>query len=182
MSEKNARDRVDAEAKRLASILEADQECKGALCDETNTKVKRAIHVTAGVCAAVAIQPLPFADILVLTPIQVTLAYKIARLRGQQVSQEQAKRVLAELSGVIGLGLLAQQTALGLYKIGLPGLGGFMTIPLVYGLTYGIGRVIDYYYICLAQGLSFDAKEAKKIFKSAKKEGKSAGRKEGKKS
>jgi hypothetical protein len=44
---------------------------------ETNTaysieeKISRIIRVTAGICGLVAMQPLPFADILALTPIQI---------------------------------------------------------------------------------------------------------------
>ena len=173
--------RVADEARRLAELLDSQQEAEEPIGAEADDRVRRAIHLTAGACAAVAIQPLPFADILVLTPIQATLAYKIARLRGHQVTREQARRVLAELGGVIGLGLLAQQTALGLYKLGLPGLGGFMTLPLVYGLTYGIGRVIDYYYSALADGLPFDRERARAIFKQGRRAGKAAGRREGQK-
>ncbi len=179
--DRQTKQRVDAEAHRLAALLDAEKAAAEPLGAATDERVRRSIHLTAGACAAVAIQPLPFADILVLTPIQATLAYKIARLRGQPVSREQARRVLAELGGVLGLGLLAQQTALGLYKLGLPGLGGFMTLPLVYGLSYGIGRVINYYYVCLARGVTFDSARAKAIFKQGRRAGKAAGKREGKK-
>ena len=45
------------------------------------------------------------------------------------------------------MGLLAQQLVLGAYKVGLPGLGGFMSIPVVYGMTFAIGKVMDEYLI-----------------------------------
>ena len=167
MDRKDHKKRIENEASRLAGLLgkQVDNEA------ETGKSVKRAIHVTAGICAAVATQPLPFADILLLTPIQATMAVRIARLHGHEVSTEQARRVLTELIGLVGLGLLAQQLAIGLYKLGLPGLGGFMTIPLVYSLTWGIGRLVDAYYQALAEGRRLSKQEVKAIFKSGRREG-----------
>ena len=52
--------------------------------------------------------------------------------------------IYKEIIGVLGLSFLAQQTAIGLYKLGLPFIGGFMTIPLVFVLTYSIGKVKPY--------------------------------------
>jgi len=173
---KDAEERVLREVRNLKHLLNKDAEglSDGTPSAQADKQVSRSIHLTAGICAAVATQPLPFADIFILTPIQATLACKIARTRGHEVSRGQASRLLRELAGVIGLGLAGQQTAIGLYKLGLPGLGGFMTIPLVYGITYGIGRVIDLYYVAMAKGIAFDKKQAKRVFKSGRKEGKNA--------
>ena len=55
--------------------------------------------------------------------------------------------IIKEILGVIGLGMLAQNFVLTAYKIGVPYFGGFMTIPLVFGATYAIGRVMDTYFI-----------------------------------
>lgn len=129
------------------------------------------------VCAAVAIQPLPFADILILTPIQILMAERIASVRGMNISETEAKEILIEVGKVIGLGLLAQQAAIGLYKTILPGLGGFMSIPLVYGLTYGIGNVLDYNYTQLRKGKKASPEDLIRIFNSAKAEGKKEGQK-----
>jgi len=178
MTASEAEDKIAAEVKRLKALLDEDAVDRTAdhLSAETDASVRKAIHLTAGTCALVAIQPLPFADIFVLAPIQATLACRIARLRGQEVSMAQARRMLRELIGVIGLGYTAQQAAIGLYKLGLPGFGGFVTIPLVYGLTYGIGRVIDFYYRALASGTPFSRKEAVRVFRSGRKEGRRASR------
>lgn len=140
-------------------------------------KVSMLINRFAVVCAAVAIQPLPFADIMILTPIQVLMAERIASVRGMKVSQSKAKEILIEVGKVVGLGMLAQQAAIGLYKTILPGLGGFMSIPLVYGLTYAIGRVLDYNYLQLRKGKTASREELIKIFKGAKAEGKKEGKK-----
>ena len=137
-------------------------------------KVSRIIKITASVCAAVAIQPIPFADIFILTPIQAYMGTRIAAVRGVSVTQKDMLTYIKEIAGVIGLGMFAQQFAIGAYKLGLPFLGGFMTLPLVYGLTYGIGRVIDVYMVRKAKGQSVDPKILKKIWKEGRKEGKKA--------
>ena len=137
-------------------------------------KVKQIINITASVCAAVAFQPIPFADIFILTPIQAYMGSRIASIRGIKVSSFDIKESIVEISKVIGLGLVAQQVAIGAYKTGLPFLGGFMTLPLVFGLTYGIGQVMDFYLINKAKGELISPEKLKEIWKRAKKEGKTS--------
>jgi uncharacterized protein (DUF697 family) len=115
--------------------------------DDLSDEQKRAqiIHLFSVICAVVAIQPIPFADIFVLTPIQAYMGTRLSAIRHMPLSEAESTDLIKEIAGVMGLGMLAQQAALGLYKVGLPGLAGFTTIPLVYGLTYAIGHVMDYY-------------------------------------
>ena len=134
-------------------------------------KVTQLINVTASICAGVAFQPIPFADIFILTPIQAYMGTRIAAVRGIRVSNNDALTSIKEISGVVGLGLLAQQVAIGAYKTGLPGLGGFMTLPLVFGLTYAVGRVMDVYFVSKARGGLVNPETLKEIWKNAKKEG-----------
>jgi uncharacterized protein (DUF697 family) len=108
-------------------------------------KVDRLIFTTGALCAAIAIQPIPFADFFILTPLQGYMGYKIGKVRGIDLTQEKATEVVKYLIGTLGLGFAAQQTVIGLWKLGVPGAGGFMTIPIVFGLTYGIGRAMDVY-------------------------------------
>ena len=171
-------------------------------------KVTRIINITASVCAGVATQPIPFADIFILTPIQAFMGTRIAAVRGVPVSGDvqaiidehqelsrgagksptflarlrawkRAATMMKEVLGAMGLGFAAQQTAIGLYKAGLPFLGGFMTIPLVYGLTYGIGRAMDHYFMAKARGETVSPEILKQIWEQAKAEGKEAGEKAG---
>jgi uncharacterized protein (DUF697 family) len=145
-------------------------------------KAQRVIVVTASLCAGVAVQPIPVADILFLTPIQIAMAIKLSQIRGFPVSREKAKVVLGELAGMLGLGLLAQHSAITLYKLGLPLLGGCMTIPLVFGLTYGIGRAADYYFQQRAAGRPVDREAMRRIWKEARRESKSVQKMEGSRS
>ena len=139
-------------------------------------KAVRIIHLFSATCAGVAVQPIPFADIFVLTPIQAYMAERLAAVRGVPMSEGSAMELMSDLAKVVGLGMLAQQAALGLYKVGLPFLSGFTTVPLVYGLTYTIGKVIDHLYIERVKGRKLSPDEINHLWCSAKREGLTKGK------
>ena len=140
-------------------------------------KISKIINAFAVACAAIAIQSIPFADYFILTPMQAFMGKKIADIRGYDIGEKGVEELIKEIGGVAGLGLVAQQVALGAYKVGLPFLAGFTTIPLVYGLTYGIGRVMDTYFKMKIRGETINPQTLKDIYKQAKKEGKDIGKK-----
>jgi len=142
----------------------------------TEEKIGRIIYATAGICGVVAMQPLPFADIFALTPIQCYMGYKIARIRGINLAEEDTTQTFKSIAGAVGMGFLAQQGAIGLYKIGLPFLGGFMTFPLVAGMTVGIGKAMDLYFHAKSQGRTASSEDLKKAYKEGKSEGKNVPR------
>jgi len=135
-------------------------------------KSSRIIHIFSATCAGVAVQPIPFADIFLLTPIQAYMATRIASIHGVSVTQASAWQVITDLGKVVGLGLIAQQLVVGAYKMGLPGLAGFTTIPLVYGMTYAIGQILNEMYFRRSKNKdNLTPKEMKDIWKKMKKEG-----------
>ena len=139
-----------------------------------NEKVSQIIKLFAAVCAGLAAQPIPFADIIVLTPIQAYMGTRIAAIRGVPVSKSGATTIIKEIAGVVGLGLLAQQLVIGAYKTVIPFLGAFTTIPLVFGFTYGIGRVMDAYFLAKSKRQHLSPEAMKNIWQTAYKEGKKA--------
>ena len=142
--------------------------------DEKRSKI---INYCSVICAAVAVQPIPFADIFVLTPIQAYMGERLSAIRGMPLSENEAKDLIKEIAGVVGLGMTAQQIALGLYKTGLPFLAGFTTIPLVYGLTYAIGRVMDLYLEKKMRGQTMSQADIKSMWEKARAEGKEKAKK-----
>lgn len=135
-------------------------------------KLSRIIHIFSVTCAAVAVQPIPFADIFILTPIQAYMGARLSAIRGMPITNSDASKLLKEVAGIVGLGMIAQQIALGLYKTGLPFLAGFTTIPLVYGLTYAIGHVMNYYLEKKSKGQAISNDELRTIWEKLKTEGK----------
>ena len=136
-------------------------------------KANKVIWTTSALCAGIAIQPIPFADMPILTSLQIYMGYKLGKIRGYDVSEQGMWEILKHIGGVVGIGFAAQQTVIGLYKLGLPFLGGLMTIPLVGGLTYGIGKAMDLYVNMRAQGKTPTDEDIKKAFQLGKELGKS---------
>jgi len=132
-------------------------------------KISQTILFFSAICAAVAVQPIPFADIFVLTPLQAYMGTRIAKIRNYELSFDTIYR---EIILVLGLGYLAQQTAIGLYKTVIPFLGGFTTIPLVFILTYAIGQVMDFYVKAKKDKRVIDKEELKITFKNFRKDSK----------
>ena len=162
-------DIIDAARNKIESEI-TSIENRTDLSDDQ--KRSRIIHIFSVTCAAVAVQPIPFADIFVLTPIQAYMGVRLSAIRGMPLSDAEATDLLKEIAGVVGLGMAAQQAALGLYKVGLPFLAGFTTIPLVYGLTYAIGRVMDYYLEKKSKGQTVSNADLKGLWEKYRKEGK----------
>jgi len=138
-------------------------------------KVSRITHIACATCAGVAIQPIPFADIFVLTPIQAYFASRIAAIRGVPVSESGAADWIKEIIGIVGLGIIAQQIAIGIWKLVTFGLGGLLTIPLVYGLTYAVMQVADAYFSAKARNETLSDDQIKTIWKNAFRDGKKKG-------
>lgn len=139
-------------------------------------KVEQVCRIFGTFCGAMAVQPIPFADIFVLTPIQAYMGKKIADIHGYSIGEEGVLQVVKELSATVGMGLLSQQLVIGAYKTFIPFLGAITTIPLVFGLTYGMGKVMDYYYDKKRKGEKISEDEIKNIFKKSKKRGTEIGK------
>lgn len=163
----------DAILKKLQSEFFSIENRSDITDDE---KVTQIIKITSVVCASLAIQPIPFADIFVLTPIQGLMGSRIAAVRGIPISKNDSIETVKQILGTIGLGLTAQQLVIGGYKTFIPFAGGLFTIPIVFGLTYGIGRVMDQYLINKSKGRILNRDELRKIFRQGKKEGKKEGK------
>lgn len=142
----------------------------------TEQKVERITMIACASCAGIAVQPIPFADIFILTPLQAYFATRIAAIRGVPVSESEAGDWIKELIGMVGMGVIAQQLAIGVWKVVSFGLGGLLTIPLVFGLTYAIMKVADHYYLAKAKNIKLSKAEIQSIWNQAFKEGKRRGK------
>ena len=139
-------------------------------------KVGQIIVIFSTVCAAIAIQPIPFADIFILTPLQAYMGVRISAIRRVPLSEKQASDLIKELMGVVGMGMLAQQLGIAAAKLFFPIFGSIATVPVVFGLTYAIGKVMDVYLVAKASGRRVSDTELKDAWKRAKAEGKKEGK------
>ena len=74
----------DVMAKARAKLQRhvTDIEKRSDLTDDQ--KVSHIIVIFSTVCSAVAVQPIPFADIFILTPLQAFMGTRISAIRGLQ--------------------------------------------------------------------------------------------------
>lgn len=161
-----------ARAKLEREVLEIEK--RTDMTDDQ--KADRIVVIFSTACAGVAVQPIPFADIFILTPLQAYMGTRLAAIRGIRLSEQEATDVLKQLMGVVGMGLLAQQLGIAAAKVLFPIFGGVATIPVVFGLTYAIGSVMDRYFVAKSQGRTLSASEIKQAWKSAKRKGEADGK------
>ncbi len=93
------------------------------------------------------------------------MSTRLSAIRGMPLSEAKATDLVKEIIGTMSLGMGAQQIVFGLYKVGLPFLAGFTTIPLVYGLTCAIGRTMGYYLDQKCKKQMISNADLKKIWK-----------------
>ncbi len=96
---------------------------------------------------------------------------EIAKSHGINLSEQELIEIIKELMGIVGIGVFAQQLAIGLYKF-IPYFGAVTTIPTVFSLTYAIGKLLDEYFKSKSSGFYIDEKNLKNLFKGALREGK----------
>ena len=70
-------------------------------------KRSQIIHLFSVISAAVAVQPIPFADIFVLTPIQAYMGTRLSAIRGMPISEQDALDLVKQVGVVVGLGTVS---------------------------------------------------------------------------
>jgi uncharacterized protein (DUF697 family)/uncharacterized protein YifE (UPF0438 family) len=141
-------------------------------------KSDRIIHLFCAICAASATQPLPGYDIFYLTPMQFYMATKLSAIHDVTLKKATIWEILTDIGKVAGLGYLAMHLTVAGYKTIIPYFGGYATAPMVYGMTYAIGRILNEMYIRRSKNKDkMTEKEIKEMFKKMKKEGIDLGKK-----
>jgi uncharacterized protein (DUF697 family) len=103
---------------------------------------KNISHIAATICAAIALQPVPIADVLLLTPIQILLVQSIGRIYNVPLSTKTAY----EIATNIGLGVVLRQIFVAAVKMGMPLMGGLLCSTYVYSSTFYMGKVAQIYF------------------------------------
>ena len=109
--------------------------------EERTQAVRELIQVCSIASGAVAIQPIPFVDSVLITPIQIAMVQAIGRVRGYNLD----KKSIVEILGTFGASLLAQNLILAAAKF-VPFAGWVMGVAMAYALTYAVGEVSDHYF------------------------------------
>ncbi|GHG06151.1 hypothetical protein GCM10017783_18440 [Deinococcus piscis] len=126
------------------------------------------IKSAALLSGAVSIEPLPFADMLILTPLQAKMVLHIGKIYGFDITPERSAEIARELGATVAYGMAARQFMRSVAKIALPVVGGVVTAPLVYGWTYALGRMAQTYFERKIQGLPFHKEDQVQVVQEAK--------------
>jgi len=133
-------------------------------------KVEKFIQLCSREAAAMGSQPNPdCVDIYLFGQIQVYITERLGDLRGEQVP---ANEIVVNLTRVVGMDILHGQAQSGLYKEGLASTRVFSVIHLIYGLTYSVGKVLDYFVL---NKEACTPKEVKTVWENAYSVGKEQG-------
>jgi uncharacterized protein (DUF697 family) len=104
------------------------------------------IKSTTAICAAIGAQPIPLADMPVLTALQVMMVSGIMYISGRERSLRAATEFIAALGANVGAGMLLREGARAMLKF-FPGWGNVVCGMVAGAGTYGIGRAATAYFL-----------------------------------
>ena len=110
------------------------------------------------VCAAIGVQPIPFADFPILTAIQFAMVSGIMHVSGRELGLRSATEFFGALGVNIGVGMIFREGARAAAKL-LPGWGNAISGGVAAAGTYTVGRSAIGYFV---EGISIG--EARKLF------------------
>jgi uncharacterized protein (DUF697 family) len=155
-----------AETRRLMSLLAAELPNQAKIEMIRISRDRHAqLHVaqmliksTTAICAAIGAQPIPLADMPVLTALQVLMVSGIMYISGRERSLRAATEFITALGANVGVGMLLREGTRAMLKF-LPGWGNVVCGMVAGAGTYAIGRAATAYFL---EGASL--KEAKQTY------------------
>ena len=165
-------ERQSVETRRLMSLLAAELPNQAKIEMIRISRDRQAqLHVaqmlvksTTAICAAIGAQPIPLADMPVLTALQVLMVSGIMYISGRERSLRAATEFMAALGANVGVGMLLREGTRAMLKF-FPGWGNVVCGMVAGAGTYAVGRAATAYFL---EGASL--KEAKQTcLKSRKK-------------
>ncbi|HZR06547.1 MAG TPA: hypothetical protein VFA61_12035 [Candidatus Udaeobacter sp.] len=164
-------DLAPAEARRLMSILarelpnEARMEMIRISRDrEAQREVAQLlVKSTTAVCTAIGAQPIPLADLPILTSLQLTMISGIMYVGGRERSLRASAEFAGALGANVGAAMLLREGARAILKF-FPGWGNVVCGLVAGSGTYAIGRAATAYFI---EGVSL--KDARRTYLASRK-------------
>lgn len=104
------------------------------------------IKSTAAICAAIGAQPIPLADLPVLTSLQLVMVSAIMHISGRERSLRAATEFVGALGINVGAGMVLREGARAALKL-LPGWGNVICGMIAGAGTYAIGRAASVYFV-----------------------------------
>jgi uncharacterized protein (DUF697 family) len=121
------------------------------------------VKSTAAVCTAIGAQPIPLADLPILTTLQLVMVSGIMYVSGRERSLRAATEFIGALGANVGAGMLLREGTRALLKF-FPGWGNVICGMVAGAGTYAVGRAAIVFFI---DGVSL--KDARRTYLSSRK-------------
>ena len=148
--------RVPNEARVEMIRISGDREAQNEIA-QTLTKSASVI------CGAIGAQPIPLADLPILTTLQLLMVSGIMYVSGRERSLRAATEFVAALGVNVGAGMLLREGTRAVLKF-IPGWGNVVCGMIAAGGTYAMGRAASVYFI---DGVSL--KDARRTYLASRK-------------
>jgi predicted GTPase len=119
---------------------------------------RRLTGAAATVSAGIGAAPIPVADILPITGLQIGLITAIAYVSGRELSRGTAREFMMALGANVGAAFALREAARALAKVVFPGAGSAISGGVAFAGTWGVGEAATAYFI---QGRSI--RQAKRL-------------------
>jgi predicted GTPase/uncharacterized protein (DUF697 family) len=104
-------------------------------------------YVTAALCAGIGIVPIPVADLVPITSLQVVLVAGIAYVAGRPLDTKSAGEFLSALGVNVGAAFILREAARALAKFVFPGAGSAVSGAVAFAGTVAIGAAARAYFV-----------------------------------
>jgi uncharacterized protein (DUF697 family) len=121
------------------------------------------VKSTTAICTAIGAQPIPLADLPILTALQLAMVSGIMYISGRERSLRAATEFVGALGVNVGAGMLLREGTRALLKF-FPGWGNVVCGMVAGAGTYGIGRAAIVYFL---EGASL--KDARRTYLASRK-------------
>ena len=121
------------------------------------------VKSTTAICTAIGAQPIPLADLPILTLLQLVMVSGIMYISGRERSLRAATEFITAMGVNVGAGMILREGARALLKF-FPGWGNVVCGMVAGAGTYAIGRSAIVYFL---EGLSL--KDARRTYLASRK-------------
>ncbi len=121
------------------------------------------VKSTTGICAAIGAQPIPLADLPILTTLQLMMVAGIMYVSGRERSLRAAGEFIGALGANVGAAMLLREGTRAVLKF-FPGWGNVLCGLVAGSGTYAIGRAASVFFI---DGVSL--KDARRVYLAGRK-------------
>ena len=114
---------------------------------EAQTEIAQSlVKSTSAICAAIGAQPIPLADLPILTTLQLVMVSGIMNIAGRERSLRAATEFVGALGVNVGAGMVLREGARAVLKF-FPGWGNVVCGMVAGAGTYAVGRAAIVYFL-----------------------------------